>query len=113
VAVDAAQAGQIEHGLRQDQSVGHHHHQVGVQLRQLGLRLGGTQGLRLIDRNVVLHGELLDRAGHQLLPAPGRPIRLGVHRHHLAPGVEQGLQMLSGELRCSGKNDAHKGLVNQ
>ena len=106
MAVDAAQPWRIEHGLRQDQAIGHDHHQVRLQRGQLRLSRRITQCLRLQHRNVVLHGELFDRAGHQLLAAPGRAVRLGIDRNDRFARIEQGLQVLGGEFRSAGENDA-------
>ena len=53
VAVDAAQARNIQHHLRQDQAVGDHHQQVGLERGQFGLGVGVAQGRRLQHRDVV------------------------------------------------------------
>ena len=107
MTVDAAQTRNIQHHLRQDQPVGDHHHQVGLQGGQF--RLGGriTQGLRLKDRDAVLDRQLLHRAGHQLLATSGRAVGLGVDGHHLAARIKQGLQVLGGEFRGAGEDDTH------
>ena len=88
VTVDAAEARNIQHHLRQNQTVGHHHQQVGLERRQFGLGGRVAQGLRLVDGNLVLQGQLLDRAGHQFLPAAGGAIRLGVDRDDLIRAVQ-------------------------
>ena len=117
VAVDAAQARDIEYRLGQDQAIGDHHHQVRAQGRQLRLGLGIAQALRLHDRQAMLQGQVLHRAGHQFLPAAGRPVRLGVDGDDPMWGVEQGLEMLGGEFRGSGEDDAqclaHAGLAKR
>ena len=106
VAVDTAQTRNIEHGLRQDQAIGHDHHQIRLERGQFGLGLRRTQSGRLHDSNRVFQRELLDRAWHQLLPAPGRTIRLGVNRDDLVRAVEQCLEVFSGEFWGAGKDDA-------
>ncbi|MNQ62298.1 hypothetical protein D3C85_766380 [compost metagenome] len=106
VAVDAAQARDVQHHLRQDQAVGHHHQQVGRQRGQFGLGCRIAQGRRLQHGNLVGDGELLDRAGHQLLAATGRAVGLGVHRHRVEAAVEQGLQVAGGKFRSTGEDDA-------
>ena len=88
VTVDAAEARNIQHHLRQDQAVGHHHQQVGLERCQFGLGGRVAQGLRLVDGNLVLQGQLLDRAGHQFLPAASRAIRLGVDRDDFIRAVQ-------------------------
>ncbi len=111
MAVDAAQAWNIQHHLRQDQAVGDHHHQIGREGSQFGLRLGVAQRLWLVHRDVVRHCQLLDRAGHHFLPPAGRPIRLGVHRDHLMGAIEQGLEVVGSKLGGTRKNDAHGPLL--
>jgi hypothetical protein len=41
--VEAAEARQVEHRLRQDQAVGRDHHDVGIGRSQFGLGLGASQ----------------------------------------------------------------------
>ncbi len=106
MAVDAAQARNIQHHLRQDQAVGDDHHQIGLQRCQFGLRVGIAQCGRLHDRYVMLQRQLLDRAGHQLLSTTGRAIGLGVHGDDLVRAVEQGLEVFGGKFRGAGEDDA-------
>ncbi|MNC49084.1 hypothetical protein D3C75_982340 [compost metagenome] len=107
VAVDAAQARNIQHHLRQDQAIGDHHHQVRLEGRQFSLSVSIAQGRRLQDLDTVIHSQLLDRAGHQFLPAPGRAVRLGVDGHHFIRAVDQGLEVFGGKLRGACKDNAH------
>ena len=93
MAVDAAEARDIQHCLGQDQPIGDHHQQIRLQRRQFGLGRGVLEARRLQYGNGVFHSELLDRAGHQLLTTAGRAIRLGVHRDDLVRRVEQGLEV--------------------
>jgi len=90
----------------QDQTISHHHQQVGLQRSQFGLGVRVAQGWRLQHDNVVLKCKLLDRAGHQLLPTTGRAIGLGVDRHDFIRAGEQGLEVFGGEFGGAGKNDA-------
>src|SRR3990167_556497 len=69
---------------------------------------GVAQGLRLVYRNIVLQGELLDRAGCKLLSAPGRAVRLAVHGNDLVGRVEQGLEVFGGEFRGAGKDNTQR-----
>ena len=106
MAVDAAKAGNIQYRLGQDQTVGHHHQQVRLQRGQFGLGFRRAQGLRLIYRQIMLHSQLLDCAGGQLVAAPGRAVRLAVDRDDIQPGLQQSLQVGGGEVRGTGENDA-------
>ncbi|RMU78088.1 hypothetical protein ALP24_05654 [Pseudomonas syringae pv. aptata] len=106
MAVDATQARNIQHHLRQDQAVGDDHHQIRLQRCQFSLRSRIAQCGRLHDRYVVLQRQLLDRAGHQLLSTTGRAIGLGVHGNDLVRAVEQGLEVFGGEFRGAGEDDA-------
>ena len=108
MAVDAAQTRGVQHHLRQDQSIGHHNHQVRLQRGQFGLCFRRPQGGGLVHRNAVLDGQLLDRAGHQLVAAAGRAVRLGVDGDDLMLGAEQGLEVFGGELRGASKDDTHE-----
>ena len=51
-------------------------------------------------------GQLLDRAGVQLLAPARRPVRLGVNSYKLVLTIYQGLEMDGGELGCAGENDS-------
>ena len=81
--VHAAESGQIQNHLRQDEPIGHHHQHVGAPgfegealvcpSEAAGLRDGQPQGLR---------GHL-HRARRGVPAAPLRPIRLGEHSDQL------------------------------
>ncbi|MNW06417.1 hypothetical protein D3C71_2028160 [compost metagenome] len=57
--------------------------------------------------DAVLLRQLLDRAGHQLLPAAGWPVRLGIDRDNLIGAVEQGFEVFGGKLGGAREDDAH------
>ena len=106
--VDAAQARRLQHRLRQQQAVGHHHHQVGP-IGGQALHIRRVLEIhRLLHRDGRLQRDLLDRAGCQLAPAPGRAVRLGVHRDHLVGRVDQGPQRGYGKVRRTGEDDAQR-----
>ena len=104
--IDATQPWRVEYALRQDQSVGGDHHQIGLPFGQLELRIGILQRRGLADRDVVLQRQLLDRAGLQLAPASGRAIRLRVNRDDFVIALQECAQALGGEIRRTGENDA-------
>jgi hypothetical protein len=105
--VDAAAAREVEHGLRQDQAVGRHHHELGA---------GGAGGaerlvrcrilepLGLGNRDAVGQRDLLDGGGLQRHAASGGPVGLGQHQSHLVAGGQQGFQCASREIRRAGEN---------
>ena len=106
VDVQTAQTRNIEHRLRQDQPVGHHHHDVGLEVAQdltIGLVL---EVERLMDGDIVLERQLLDGARGQLATTPGGAIRLGVDTDDLVATAQQGGQTLGGEIGGAGKGDA-------
>ena len=103
VHVDAAQTRRIEHGLGQDQAIGHYHHQVGAEGSQFGLRRFIAQGGGLIDRKTVGQCQFLDRAGGELLAAAGRFVGLGVNGDDLVAGRQQRRQVTGGEVGVPAK----------
>ena len=110
--VDAAARRQVEHGLRQDQAVGGHHHQFGAALDAGGadrlVRRRILEPLGLGHRNGVRQGDFLYGGGLQHHAAPGRAVGLGQHQHHLVSGGEQGFQCRRGELRRAGEDYFHR-----
>ena len=71
--------GAVQHGLGQDQAVGHDHQDVRTQLRQDLLLCGVPQRGGLEHGYAGALGALLDRAGLQLVAPARGPVRLGVH----------------------------------
>ncbi len=107
--VDAAEPRCVQHDRRQNQAVGDHHHDVGAERFQLGLRFGVAQRCGLQHRQRVGQRQLLDRAGGELFAASGRAIRLGVNGDHFAAiPVQQGLQVFRRKGGCAGENDAQR-----
>ncbi len=114
--VQAAQAGQFQHPLRQDQTVGRHDHDVGRHALKQGTGLGGLIGIaaiqpqaaRLGDRNAGVQRGLLDRAGRELQAPSRRPVRLRHDKRDFVSGGPQGVERDTGEFRGAGENDAHE-----
>ncbi|MNI18977.1 hypothetical protein D3C73_723980 [compost metagenome] len=112
VDVQATQARQVQHPLRQDQAIGGHHHHVGRHLFQQRAGLGGFVGItaiqaqaaRLGDGNAGVQRGLLDRAGRQLQATPGGTVGLGHHQGDLVTRGPQGVESDTGEFRRAGKN---------
>ena len=97
----------VEHRLRQDQAIGHHHHQVGLERTQRLFRNGGPEVFRLQHRDAALHRLPLDRRRGQPATTACRAVRLGVDGHHLGL-VRGGAQAGHGEFRRAGEDDAHR-----
>lgn len=68
--IDAAETRQVEHDLRQDQTVGSNNHDLGPNRGDLRLCLGILERQRLEDLNAVLKHTLLTADGCKLMPRP-------------------------------------------
>ncbi len=90
--VQAAVTREVQHRLRQNQSVGSDDHHVCVKAAELFLRFGRFQGLWLKHGNARLNRHLFDRAGCQFAATASGPVGLGVNANHLMMGREQCLQ---------------------
>ncbi len=100
------QRGRSEAWTLTQQTVGHHHHQVGGQGAQVGDRPFVPEGRGLEDRQALGQGGRLDRAGGELAAASRRSVRLGVDGDDLLAGRQQGLQAGHREVRGAGEDDA-------
>jgi hypothetical protein len=89
VNVDAAMRGQLQHGRPQDLSIGGHHDQIRLHLRQLGHDIGGLERRWLEHWQALGRGKGLDGRWLQPAAATGRPIGLGHHRDQLVAAVQQ------------------------
>jgi len=105
VHVDATETGNVQHRLRQDQAVSGHHHQVGLQRRQLGLGAGVAQGQGLVHRQLAVQGQRFDRPRLELAAAPRGPVGLGINRDHVMAVLQQGAQGFRGENRRTGEDN--------
>ena len=104
--IDTAQTRRLQNRGWQQQTIGHHDHQIGVERTQLGDRIGILfQALGLEDRNAAGLRQQLDRAHLELLSAPGGAIRLGVDRNRLQTGIDERGKTRHRELGRSGEND--------
>ena len=103
--VDATEPRNIEHRLRQDQTVGDNDHDIGFERRQMLDLRGIAQLQRLLDVQSMLQRALLHRAHRELLAAPGWPIRLCVDGHDSMLGGNQRFERWHREIGCTGKDD--------
>jgi hypothetical protein len=114
VDVQAAQARQVQHPLRQDQAVGGDHQHVGPRGVQRGAAGFGLvrelavqpQAARLGHRRAELEGQLLDRRRRQLHAPAGGTVGLGQHQRHDVARRMDRRQRDRRELRRAGKRDA-------
>lgn len=105
--VDASPCGDIQDSLGQNQAIGHHDHQPGFERGQRGLLGFILQAVWLENRDVVLQGKLLDRAGLQLSAPPRRPVGLAVDTDNLVRTVQQRLQNRNRKIRGTGEDNTH------
>ena len=128
--VQAAQPGQVQHRLRQQQAIGGHHHHVRLQGPQgcqcfFGPLIGGltpdpalfgliscrktdAQRLGLKDWKIGSQCTLLDGRRQQFLTTTRRSVRLTEHGHHLVARPDEGIQRLGGKDRRAGIDDAQR-----
>jgi hypothetical protein len=85
--IDAAEAGDLEQFLRQYQTVSHHNQQIGPQGAQRREFPGILEASRLMNRQVMLEGQLFDGTGRQLAAAARGSIRLAVDRDDVSAAV--------------------------
>ena len=107
VQIDAALGRHAQHLRRQDTAIGHHHDQFGGQVPDLLLHLFGAQGLRLVDRQIMLQRQLFDRRSGEDLLAAHRLILAGEHAAYLMPCFQNGSQAGGGNVRRAHKQNAH------
>ena len=107
--VDPALGGDVEHGLRDERTVGGHRDDVRGDLAQpVGeVRVPGPGGPEHLDPG--LGGTLRYRARLQAQPPAGRGVGPGHHRGHLVPGLQQGIERGHGGLRGTGEHQSHEG----
>ncbi len=116
VDIQAAAGRQVQHPLRQDQPIGRDHHDIRRDGQQLVARLGGfvgvapvqAQAARLRDRNAGGQRRLLDQAGRELEPAPGRAVGLRQDQRNRMAGRQDGFQRKAGKIGRTSKNNAHR-----
>ena len=113
--VQAAFGGQIQHPLRQDQTVGGHDHHVRLRIQQslacrrsiLRIFAVQTQAHGLFHANAMSQCALLDGRSLQFHAATGRAIRLGQYQRHVKTCLQQALQGYTRKLGRASKNDFH------
>jgi hypothetical protein len=111
VDVDAAAARQVEHGLRQDEAVSGHHHELGAACgaggadRLMCCRI--LQALGLGHRDTVRQRHLLHGGGLQRHAAAGGTVGLGQHQYHLVTGGKNRFECARRKLWRTGKNQLH------
>jgi hypothetical protein len=87
VDVEAAVCGCVEHGLRQNQPIGGHHHHIGILRAQKGLCFFVAQGCGLGDGQAQFKRGLFYRAGLKLHAAAFGAVGLGEHQRISKPAA--------------------------
>ena len=108
VQIDAAVAGQFQHGLRQDAAIGHHHDQLRGKGADVFILTAVPQGAGLEHGCSVLQSHLLDRRCGEHLLAANRLIPPGVYGADIVPGGIQGFQALGSNIRRAHEQNAHQ-----
>ena len=108
VKVETAMARRIQHRLRQEEAIGHHHRHIGVQRGQsLAVRR-----IAKVQRGADLQPQFRSSRTHGrrafLSAAPGAARRLGVDGGDIVACVDQRIQRRNREVRRSHENDAHQ-----
>ena len=85
VDVQATQPWRIQHRLRQDQAVSHHHRHIRLKRRKGLLICGVAQPQRRANVDSQLFGSPMNRREARLLPPPGCAGRLRIDSHDLVP----------------------------
>jgi len=101
--VDCSQWRHVEESLRQDHPVRRYHEGIHVGPAQQGCRVVRLQIHRLLDRNAVFDGELLDRTRRNAQAPAERPVRLRKDNCYVVGAPVQRRERLSGELWRTGE----------
>jgi hypothetical protein len=99
--------GQIEHRLRQNETIGNDHHQVRPEFSKFVPGFATVESDGLKNRDMMLQGQLFDRTRGQLTPATSGAIRLAVNRNHRMPAVQRRLEYWYGKFRSPREYDSH------
>ena len=105
VDVEAAVARDVEHGLRQQQAVGGHHHDVGFHSAQHFLCGLAFQAFGLGYLKTEFERGFFDGRSLQLHAAPFGTVGLGEHQRDVEAGPGNGAQGGGGEIGGAGKNN--------
>ena len=115
VDIEATFGGHIQHPLGQDETVGGHHHHIGLGSQQriagggsvFGVFAVQPQAAGLGHGNAVVQRALLDGGGLQLHATACRAVGLRQHQWHGEPRRQQARQGHAGKFGGSGKNHSH------
>ena len=105
--IDTAVGRHVEYGLRQDEAIGGDDHRLGARSADSLLHKGISQCRRLKYLEPRRVGQFLDRRGSQSHPAPGGPIRLRQHQHHLVASSQDLPQGQRSEFRRTREDQPH------
>ena len=105
--VDAAEARDVEHGLRQEEAIGGDHHDLRLDGGDSRLRRRILQCQRLEHLDATLHRQPLDGRRLQAHPPPPRPVGLGEDEAHLVPRRHDRPQRQRGKIGGPGEDQPH------
>src|ERR1039458_5758527 len=108
VYIDDTEGGEIDHHLRDNLPVAHHHHGVARHAAQILHRFGTAHAFRLVNRQTERERRLLHRRRSRILPPTARPVGLREHRRHFVPRFDDGMQRGNGESGSAQEYQAHK-----
>ena len=103
--VEAAERGDVEYGLRQNQPIGHDHHHIGIEGRQFVLGASVLERGGLAHRQRMLKGKSLHRTGGELASATRRPVGLGINGNHIVVAFQQGFETGGGKVGGAGEDN--------
>jgi hypothetical protein len=104
--IDAAGLGRLQDRLRQDQPVGRHYRQIGIERPEPCLFVLVAQRPRRPHWNPELLGPLVHRGFALCLAAPRWPRRLAIGRDHLMARLHERVEARHREVRRSHEDDA-------
>jgi len=109
VNIDASPTRKGQHGLRQDQTICHHHQDIWIPGRKIGTAFLSLQSLRLRNRKSVFKGHLLDGTRCRTLAATFGSVWLREYADKRVLGTRQRMQRRHRKIRRSRERYSKRG----
>jgi hypothetical protein len=109
VNIDCPIPGELEHRLRENQTISGDYDDVGSEAFEFRLRTRVPKIYGLGYLNSLLCRQLLHWGWRQRKTAPGRSVRLGYHPDYTMLGLEERLKAACRKLRSAGEENIHSG----
>ena len=106
--IDATKSRDFEGRLREDATIGCGNGQIRLERTERIASLGPAPIFGLVDRNLMLVGQLLDRWRQQLQPTPLAGIGSGKHAGDLIGATQQFLENTGGDFGSSEEYDPQR-----